>query len=225
MSAFFTLPGIITFLVLTTGLYGTYRLFLYLLARDRRQVIGTVTPEVAQRHRALIYLIRGSESLILVPLLLVVVLIFAGFFLSIIDSINRDTLTHGRIYSIALLLGVFLMIAAVAVRLRRRIFKSRRELFQNFQSASTTNVSNFAFIFAAFTAHDFYRLMRGAASADTSHLSTRDSLWPFIFFGVWLSLKVFLNILLELPPSRPSQDPPDDRHIPEFPQKSPLLPL
>jgi len=174
---------------------------------------------------ALICLIRGGEALITVPILLVLLLIFTGFVFSMLDNAFRDTFPNGKIFSITMLIAIFLVLAVMIVRLPRHIFKSRRELLLGFQRISTVNVSNFAFIFAGFAAHDFYRLMPAVASAAHPHLTNRDFLCLFVFFFVLNSLKIFLKILLELPPVDRSQDPPDDRHIPEFPQKSPLLPL
>ncbi len=117
---FFTLPGIIAGLITLVGLYGVYRLFRFLHARDRRDVPAVVSLDSARRHPALIYLIRGGEALIVIPILLVILLIGV----SLIFAADR--------FLLFIVLTSFLLVGVW--RISRDFPKVRREMVRNFKT-------------------------------------------------------------------------------------------
>jgi len=193
--------------------------------RRQNEPVAAVSSESAQKHLALIYLIRAGEAFIMVPILLVVLLIGFG----IIFGADH--------FLVFIVLVSFLLVGAWRIAKEpdrfSKIFRPFQEMKAKFQHVNANNIGNFAFIFAAFAAHDVYQLMPakpfkvdpGTSGLLMSFLH-RDSLWIFVFLGLWIYLKALLGRLLELNSPAPSENSsPDNPDIPEFPQKSPLLPL
>jgi len=135
----------------------------------------------------------------------------------------------GHVVSLAILVGVLLMSAwlgLILFHLIKGLWKLKPDLWK----ADANSVSNFSFIFAILFAYNLYHLMPPASKPVPGHvgwmtlLLNREFLCMIAFWSLWLGLKFFLRRLLEL--NRPVSPPPtDDPDIPEFPQKSPLIPL
>ncbi len=76
---------------------------------------------------------------------------------------------------------------------------------ENFMRVNANSIGNFAFIFAAFAAHDFYQLMPAPSfhpayerTNEFTPFLNRDFLWLIVFWALWKYLKVLLARLLEL---------------------------
>lgn len=207
--------------VTLVGLYGVYRLFRYLHARDRRNGPVWVSFESARKHYALIYLIRTGEAFLVVPVLFVILAI--GFLLTL--NPLRDTANHSAAFSIVMLSAILFVSVVGIARFWHRMSNSNRDVLWRFKDVNTNSISNFSAIFAAFASHDYYRLMLPATSASRNGLGDRDLMWIFVFMALWTGMKFILNRLLEINSSSSSQNPPVDPDIPEFPQKSPLVQL
>jgi hypothetical protein len=187
-----------------------------------------VAPESARRHLAVIYLIRAGEGVILLPFLIFVAVIGYGFLMAFFPHRSAPARNEG--VSFVMLPAILLICAAVVVGAIRRFRKSGFLIFtrQKLEDVSEDNIGTFSFVFAAFAAHDFYRLMPPAPAKILPGfvgMLNRDFMWIVVFWVLWKGTKVLLSRLLELNPPSSRQSPPDDPDIPEFPQKSPLLPL
>jgi hypothetical protein len=127
---------------------------------SRNAIPAVVSPEAARRHRAVIYLIRGTEIAVAAPILALIALIGLGFFLSI--NPFRNQTAGSEAYSVIMLIAFLVVVAGIVAKsiVRYRNF-GWSAVFRNvnFLKVDTNSVSNFAFFFAAFAAHDLYHYL------------------------------------------------------------------
>ncbi len=183
----------------------------------------TVAPDSARRHIALIYLIRSGEAMIVIPIVLGLAVLGVSVLLSPFHSGDLYVKNDGA--SFLMLPAALLICAIVVIRCILHFQKPGRALsvFKKLEDVNENNIGTFSFVFAAFAAHDYYRLMPPAPLHSTS-LANRDC-WVLVFWGFWIAMKFILKRILEVTPPSSRQSPPDDPDIPEFPHRSPLRPL
>jgi hypothetical protein len=187
-----------------------FALVMLLIALLRPKLRPTVvSPEVAQKHVPVICLIRGAEGLILVPLALFVVLIGAGF----LSQFNPfSPAQNSNVYFSFVMLGLVLFVGAFFIaRTVNRIRKADPPRFPNFWRVTENSISTFAFIFAAFAAHDVYQLMPDWKPQPHMPLLmpflNRHFLWIVVFFLGRSCALTILRRVLELNPKTPPQNP------------------
>lgn len=181
---------------------------------DRKKRPAEISPEAAQKYPALVFLIRFA-----VPLIMVAVLVLFGLgFLIEVDLFRRPSLL-GSALSVLMLTLCLIVGPLMAARLLHRSAKSGAYIYRRIQFLNVNEISNFAFIFAAIGAHDFYQLMPPASRAHPSFFD-RDFVWIIIFLVVYRGLRLLLEYLLR-PQSPDSQPSPDDPGLPQYPLKRP----
>jgi hypothetical protein len=202
---------VVCVLVVILGLlvFGLCCRSIYLGLRGRKAAPAVVSPDSARKHIALIWLIRGAEGLILVPVLLLILMIALGFVLSL--NPFRSPPVYTQPFSLIMLVAVLLVSAALILKIRHRSPKPGHGIFQNFQKVTANSVSNFGFIFSALAAHDLYQLMPPKLphpihgySAVLMVFLDRNILSMIVFWGLWsLTKSVLLRVLGLNPPAAP----------------------
>jgi hypothetical protein len=179
--------------------------------QSARKVPPSISPEVVQRHRLLITVIRFSEGLIVIPVLFIILLVGVGF------ALNMNPFPPGHpyywIFSAFTVTTILLVCAAGLARNRHYLLNSWQDMFREFQTVNANNVSNFAFIFSAFAAHLFYKLAPFVIYLPFSggkivHVSPES--WLIVFFILWSLTDFTISSILELNSTRSPQEPPAD---------------
>ena len=160
---------------------------------------------------ALVWLIRGTYLITAIFcvlwLLFVLIVPLAAFLKNITDVTNPWG------YRLTLVLFELALILAYGFVLKRNLHNIRN--FFTIEEADAA--ANFAVVFGLLLALDWYYLL--------PVVPCRGVLAVGVFLLFSKLIKAYLKQVLGLNDPRPPQNPPGDRHIPEFPQKSPLLPL
>ncbi len=179
--------------------------------------VAVVTPDSARKHRALIYLIRGMQFLVLVPMLALFVIIGLAAFAAFNPFRSQPPYSEG--YSIMMFIALMLIPSVIAYnaieRYRESGWRGVLRNFRNLLEVNTNSISNFAFLFAILAAYDVYHLMqpmtpqfRHDHPGWSGLFLDRDFLNFVVFFGLWHLVKAIAGRILELGPKFPPKDLP-----------------
>ena len=212
------------------------------MTRNRKkEPIVVVSPDSAQKHIAIIWLIRAGEALIIGPLTLLALAIGVGFVISInpfkpqaLPLEIPDQPVASEIYSVIMCIIVLGVGFFIGRKLIGRLAKfDRHSFYEKHLRVNSNSVSMFSLVFAAVSAHDLYQLMPAkppepgpGVSAFRVFILDRNIMWILVFWGLWRLVYVIVCRVLDLKPPAPpasSKEPPIDPETPEFPRKSPLV--
>lgn len=175
----------------------------WVMLRERKLRPEVISLDSARRHFLLVYLICGTEWLILGALLSMLALMTWGLFLQINPFSRPPGMSLG--FSVGVLAIMLLLVAYFISRAIHWFPMGRASLLSGFRNLTVNSVSDFAFVFAAFVAHDLYHFLppsnhaAGHEPANPAALFLeRDMLWVIVFWCVWRSTKSLLVGLLRL---------------------------
>ena len=193
--------------------FGAAMILLVKSFRRGNSLPAVVSPGVARKHLALIYLVRLPQILLAIVIGTLFSLMFLGFLLPL-NPFHHQSALH-EVFSVLMWIIVLLVVAAIAGKAIDRHRKSETRFLRGILRVDANSISTFALFFAALTAHDLYQLMPawkpGPHMSLYMHFLNRDFLWIIVFFLGRSCIITILNRVLELdrepPPKNP--EPPD----------------
>jgi hypothetical protein len=208
---------IIVTLIVIAMLIASVTLLVVAMRQRRRDLVpAIISGDSIQRHLPLVCLVRGAELLVAVTILGLIMLIFGGSLISVDPFRAHPGLS--KAYAIAVMIAVPLLLVTTLVVLPawRRQWSWEGGFFRDVLRVDTHSVSTFAFLFAAFAAHDFYQLwpFRISTPVHLNPLLDRELLWFFVFYGLWRGTQSLLLHILEMRRKEPPENlaPPFPSH-------------
>ena len=175
----------------------------WIMLRSQQIRPAVTSPDSIRAHFPLVCLIRGAEFLIGGVICFGIALIGLGFLLQINPFQQHPVFSP--LFSIPMLVIMLLVGAYLVVKLIKGLLTPGLPILQAFRRVDANSITTFAFIFAAFVAHDVYHFLppsklgaRDVPPTFGGSVLDRDFLWILVFWLAWFSAKALVRRVLKL---------------------------